>query len=273
MALRKSLLPLLVAVFLGLGAAVFAQNWMKGRIAAVEAEKLNGVPVVIAVREIPFGEKITAGDLKVIGWPYGNVPEGVFSEPTEVLGKVANQKILPGEPVLKSRAVQMGGGSSLAALIEPNMRAVTVRVNDVIGVGGFLLPGNRVDVLASRSLEGSQKRVQTRTLLNNVKVLAVDQTALAEKDKPVVVRAVTLEVDPRQAERLVQATEEGTVQMALRNPDDSSVIEETETVAATPPVVVRPRTRSRVEVTQSPPPAEAPTVTVIRQTQVGKSAD
>lgn len=271
MALRKSLLSLLMATVLGLGAAVFAQNWMKDRIAAVEAEKLNGVPVVIAVREIPFGEKITADDLKVIGWPHGNVPEGVFSDPAEVLGKVANQKILPGEPVLKSRAVQMGGGSSLAALIEPNMRAVTVRVNDVIGVGGFLLPGNRVDVLATRMLD-QQRRAQTRTLLSNVKVLAVDQTALAEKDKPVVVRAVTLEVDPRQAEKLVQATEEGTVQMALRNPDDSSVLEDTETVAVAPPVATPSRSRPKLAVTESAP-AEAPPVMVIRQTQVGRSAD
>ncbi len=271
MALRKSLLPLLVAVLLGLGAAVFAQNWMKGRIAAVEAEKLNGVPVVIAVREIPFGEKITADDMKVIGWPAGNVPEGVFSETAEVLGKVANQKILPGEPLLKGRAVQMGGGSSLAAQIGPNMRAVTVRVNDVIGVGGFLLPGNRVDVLATR-MQDQQKRAQTRTLLSNVKVLAVDQTALAEKDKPVVVRAVTLEVDPRQAEKLVQATEEGTVQMALRNPDDSSVTEEPETVAASPTVVIPSRTKSRVAQAETPL-RPVPAVTVIRQTQVGKSAD
>lgn len=271
MGLRKSWLPLLVAVLMGLAAAAVAQNWMKGRIAAVEAERRNGIPVVIAVREIPFGEKIQAGDLVVIGWPHEHVPEGVFADPAELLGKVANQRIVAGEPILRARAVQMGGGSSLAALIEPNMRAVTVRVNDVIGVAGFLLPGNRVDVLATRQ-QDQQRRAQTRTLISNVKVLAVDQTAVAEKDKPVVVRAVTLEVDPRQAERLVQATEEGTVQMALRNPDDGSRVESPEEVVVTPEVEKTVRPRRKVASTPEPP-AGPPPVTVIRQTQVGKSAD
>jgi pilus assembly protein CpaB len=131
-------------------------------------------------------------------------------------------------------------------------------------VAGFLLPGNRVDVLATRDID--RKRVQTRTLLQNVKVLAVDQTAAPEKDKPVVVRAVTLEVDPKQAELLVQATEEGTVQMALRNPDEAAPVQ---TAAAE-----EPPAKPRVIVIRQPAaaPAQQPGVTVIRQTQVGESS-
>lgn len=261
--MQKTLLPLLIAVLLGLGAAVFAKNWMKSRIEAVEAEKRRGVMVVVAASEISFGQKIAAEHVKTVGWPRDSLPEGVFNDPAEVIGKVANQKLVAGEAILKSRAVGQAGGSSLAALIEPTKRAVTVRVNDVIGVAGFLLPGNRVDVIATREID--RNRAATRTLLQNVKVLAVDQTAAAEKDKPVVVRAVTLEVDPKQAELLVQATTEGTVQMALRNPDEAAPV-------LTAAVEEAPKPRVIVIRQPAAAPAPPPGVTVIRQTQVGEAA-
>lgn len=254
---RKSLIPFLIALALGVGAAAFARNWMQNRIAAMEAERQAGVPVVVAAREIAFGEKITVESLKLVTWPPDAVPEDAFKDTAEVVGKVASQRIYPGEPVLQRRASLNAGGSSLAAMIEPTKRAVTVRVNDVIGVAGFLLPGNRVDVLATVM---SDRNAKTKTLLQDIKVLAVDQTAQAEKDKPVVVRAVTLEVEPKQAEDLVAATEEGTVQLALRNPDDTLVIAE-----APPPEKPKPRRAARTE------PAGPPPVTVIRQTQVGES--
>lgn len=269
--MRKSLLPLLIAIVLGLGAALFARNWMKSRMEAVEAEKRSGVQVVVAATEISFGQKITAANTRTIGWPRDSQPEGTVHDPADVIGKVANQKILPGEAILKGRASGGAGGSSLAALIEPGMRAVTVRVNDVIGVAGFLLPGNRVDVVASRDT-GERNRVQTRTLLEDVKVLAVDQSAQAEKDKPVVVRAVTLEVNPKQAELLVQATEEGRVQMALRNPEEAAPVV---TADAAPAAVAEPPApvRTKIVVVREPAPPPEPGVTVIRQTQVGESKD
>ena len=263
MVLRKSLFPLLAALVLGLAAALFANRWMSNRIAAVEAEKRNGVAVVVAAAEIPFGVKITEDKLKTVYWPKDSVPDGVFHEPAEAAGKIANQRILPGEAILRLRAATAGGGNSLAALIEPNMRAITVRVNDVIGVAGFLAPGNRVDVLATRMVD---KRAQTRTLLQDLKVLAVDQTAQAEKDKPVVVRAVTVELDPREAEQLVAAVEEGSVQLALRNPEDASIATPQELAQAPKP---RPRRKEPVVVSVPPPPDNV--VTVIRQTQVGES--
>lgn len=263
--MQKPLLSLLIAIVLGLGAAVFAQRWVQGRVAAVETEKRSGVQVVVAASEISFGEKITADSVKTIGWPRESQPEGVFHDVDDVVGKTANQKLVPGEAILISRTLGNASGSSLAALIEPNMRAVTVRVNDVIGVAGFLLPGNRVDVLATREIE--RNRALTRTLLQDVKVLAVDQSAASEKDAPVVVRAITLQVDPRQAELLVQATGEGTVQMVLRNPDD---VAQVQTAALAPEEAPKPR----VVVIRQPAPKRAPPpppgVTVIRQTQVGE---
>jgi pilus assembly protein CpaB len=164
---------------------------------------------------------------------------------------------MKGELVLEQRVVEEVNGSTLSAILTPGMRAITVRVNDVIGVGGFLLPGNRVDILASRK-DGS-RRAHTNIILEDLKVLAVDQTASTDTDKPVVVRAVTLELDPKEAEKLVNATEEGSVQLALRNPlDEESVL------AKAPPKPVKKKV-------YKPANSGWGSVTVIRGTTVDKS--
>jgi pilus assembly protein CpaB len=139
------------------------------------------------------------------------------------------------------------------------MRAVTVRVDDVVGVAGFLLPGNRVDVVASR-LDQRTRLATTETILTNLKVLAVDQTASTDKNEPVIVRAVTLEMKPDQSEAIVKAKEEGTIQLTLRNPNDSSVPVAKAAEPAPAPVVV-----SRPAAPSGPPHA---LVTVIRGTVV-----
>lgn len=256
--LRKRAFTLfLVALIFGIGAAWMANNWIKSRMASTMAGP-DMQPVVVAATDIPFGQKIELVHLRTINWPSDSLPSGVLHDMAVVEGRVANQKILAGEPVLNSRVVEQIEGSTLSALITPQKRAVTVRVNDVIGVAGFLLPGNRVDVIASRKLNNS-RNVQTRILLQDLKVLAVDQLASPEKDKPVVVRAVTLEMDPDQAEELVKATEEGSVQLALRNPTDKLVMEEKK-----PETVVAKRSKPR-------PPSDVGAVTVIRGTTVDVS--
>jgi pilus assembly protein CpaB len=253
----KTFTLFLVAVTLGVGATWLANRWLQNRLMPVEAAEADTIPVVVAALEIPFGHKIEAAHLKTIGWPKDNVPESTFSDTTELEGRIANQKIAKGELILEQRVVDQVNGSTLSAILTPGMRAITVRVNDVIGVGGFLLPGNRVDILASR--KDKNRRAHTRILLEDLKVLAVDQTASTDTDKPVVVRAVTLEIDPKQAEKLIQATEEGTVQLALRNPlDDESVL------AKAKPKPVKKKVRRPVDTGWG-------SVTVIRGTTVDKS--
>jgi pilus assembly protein CpaB len=143
--------------------------------------------------------------------------------------------------------------------VDENMRAVTVRVDDVVGVAGFLLPGNTVDVLSSRKVPN--QRAITETILKNIKVLAVDQQATAEENEPVIVRAVTLEMLPKQAETLFRARTEGTIQLTLRNPLEPDYV---------PPPAPPPKKRvaTRTPVKRPPPPAE---VTVIRGTTVAKT--
>ncbi|MNQ69665.1 hypothetical protein D3C85_842750 [compost metagenome] len=134
------------------------------------------------------------------------------------MGKIATFDILRGDIVRGARLSEHLGGSTLASLIAPDKRAISVRVDDVVGVGGFLLPGNRVDVLATKTTNAGSNSATSRTILENLRVLAVDQTAGTDKTQPVVVRAVTLEMSVAEAEALVTAQTEGKLQLALRNP-------------------------------------------------------
>jgi len=221
---------LLLALLLALLAAWLADGWLQQQGDGVAD---SGVPVVVAALPVPFGKRIDVADVRLVMLPPAALPSGVFSDIERVVGRVVTQALLPGEPLLAERVVAYGGGSALAAVIDPTQRAVTVRVNDVIGVAGFLLPGNRVDVLAAT--RAGDRRYRATTLLQNKRVLAVDQTASPERDQPVIVRAVTLEMTPQEAERLVQVIQEGSLQLALRNPVDRASIVDTGGGDRTPP--------------------------------------
>ena len=252
----RTFLMFFIALILGVSAAWLANNWVEDRIRP--GTEIAGAPVVVAALDIPFGTKIEMAHVKVVDWPSGNTPRGAFADPVLLEGRIATQSFLPGELILEERVVEHLGGSTLASIVEPNKRAVTVRVNDVIGVAGFLLPGNRVDILSTRS---QGKRSVTETILQDVKVLAVDQTASTDKDRPVVVRAVTLELSPSEAELLVKATSEGTLQLTLRNPLDSELVAKKEEKKEEKKVE-----RKVKRVIYKPAPSNKTNITVIRGT-------
>jgi pilus assembly protein CpaB len=249
------MLLITVSVLMGLGAAWTASSWVRqqlmGDAGADEPDNL----IVVANLDIAYGERVEKRHLKRVPLPEGVTPAGAFTDPDEVVGQVATQGILVGEIILARRLAEHLEGSTLAALVGQNMRAISVRVNDVVGVAGFLLPGNRVDILATR--KDSNRRVITETILQNIKVLAVDQTARTENNDPVIVRSVTLEMTPAQAEILVKARGEGTVQLTLRNPL------QVETVVKAPP----PAPKKVVKARPKPRPTTA-NITVIRGTHV-----
>src|SRR5215472_1897772 len=173
---RRGLLLIIASLALALGAAWVARNWVQARLSAgPPAADLQ--TVVVAALEIPFGTKVEARHLKTITLPRDAAVGNHFDSTDAVVGLIALQKILPGEILLKERLGDRSAGSTLAAIVKPDMRAVTVRVDDVVGVAGFLLPGNRVDVVAARTIEGQIKRSEAHTVLHNLSVLAVDQTA------------------------------------------------------------------------------------------------
>jgi len=265
MAKKRAFLMISLSVVMGIMAAWMAGNWIRQINLESEVEMAS---VVAADLAIPFGTKVERRHLKMLEMPAEYVPPGSFSTVDDVLDRVTVQPIVAGEILMQARFVDYDDGSTLAAMVAKQMRAVTVRVDDVIGVAGFLLPGNRVDVLASR--REANRRASAETILRDIKVLAVDQTAATEKNEPVIVRAVTLEVKPEQAEILFRAREEGSIQLTLRNPlEEESMVaddkpeEPVRSETAAPPAPAPRRV--------SPPATRAFPVTVIRGTSVSET--
>jgi pilus assembly protein CpaB len=256
---RRGLLLVFLSLLMALGAAFVANEWVVARVMPDQEGKDGLAYVVASAVPIPFATKVEERHVKLVEMPEGLTPDGFFNTIEEVVGRVSTTKIARGEILVAERFRAHSAGSTLAALVDQNMRAVTVRVDDVVGVAGFLLPGNTVDVLSSRKVPN--KRAITETILKNIKVLAVDQQATAEENEPVIVRAVTLEMLPKQAEELFRARTEGTIQLTLRNPLEPEYV---------PPPAPPPRKRvvNRTPVKRPPPPAE---IIVIRGTTVGKT--
>jgi pilus assembly protein CpaB len=246
-----------LSLLMAAGAAWVANVWVNGQLVTRANAQPNVNRVVAAALAIPFATKVEGRHLKFIEVPMDVLPSGAFTSFEEVEGQVSTTAIARGEILVSERFAAHERGSTLAALIDKNMRAITVRVDDVIGVAGFLLPGNTVDVLASRKVD---QRAITETILRNIKVLAVDQTASANANEPVIVRAVTLEMTPEQAEVVVKARTEGTIQLTLRNPEAPEMIK------------VEPKVEQPVRVVSAAPRPrpvnQDTTVTVIRGTEI-----
>lgn len=209
---------MMFSLALGLAAVFFAKKWMDDQVQPeVVTEVVEREPVVFVEQDIPAGTIIEAKHLsiKLLEKDWKN-DEHHFVALEDVTGKVANSPLYQGEILHNYRIALPGEGSTLASVISEDKRAITIRVNDVIGVAGFLLPGNKVDVM--NTVKRGKTRANTTTVLKNIKVLAVDQTARTNDNKPVIVRAVTLEVTPKEAEKLLTAKSNGEIQLALRNP-------------------------------------------------------
>ena len=256
---RRGLILIALSLLMGFAAALAANRWVSSVTGGGDAA--NEARVVVAATAIPYGAKVESRHLRYIEIPDDAAPADAFSSMEDVEGMVSTAAIGRGEILISGRFAAHESGSTLAALVSSNMRAVTVRVNDVIGVAGFLLPGNRVDVLSSR--KDSNRRAVTETILQNLKVLAVDQTATTEQNEPVIVRAVTLEMTPQQAETLVKARTEGEIQLTLRNPMEQEAEPEPEPEPSPAPVVVKKAPSRAVN--------PATTVEVIRGTKVDKT--
>lgn len=248
---RRGPILIVISLLLAVGAAWAANRWLTAQAASTGAGP-STVTVLTAAIDIPLGTRMEPRHVAPIQMLAETVPPSAFKDPAAIEGKVAIADIVKGEMLLEPRFADQTSGSALAAVVGENMRAVSVRVNDVVGVAGFLLPGNRVDVVAAYR---EQADTLSETVVQNVRVLAIDQTASSDKNEPVVVRAVTLEVTPADAEKLVLAEQRGEIQLALRNPLDAKI-----TSKPKPAVAAVVKTKA--------PPA-APGVAVIRGTEMG----
>ena len=188
-----------------------------------KAAKITTRNVVVAVADLPMGASIRAEDIRVAAVPQELAPHNCFEKIAEVKGRVVTSAILKDEPVVASRLALPGSGAGLAPMIPAGYRAVAVRVNDVIGVAGFIQPGMRVDVLASGRLTNMDDSV-TRTVLQNVVVLSAGQVLQPEpKGQVINAQVVTLQVRPDEAEILTLTSGEGRIQLVLRNSSDNRV--------------------------------------------------
>jgi pilus assembly protein CpaB len=214
---RRSLIMIFISLALATAAALLASRWMLDRAQVAQSQRPTTQGLMIASRDLAAGARLETEDVKAMQVVAADRPMGSFISKDEVVGQIVTTELRAGELVLAPHLSEDVEGSALAALLSPNMRAVAVRVDDVVGVAGFILPGNHVDVIATRE-EGRQTCAQT--LLSNVRVLAVDQQASADPTTPQVVRAVTLEVTPQGAEAIARARQQGQLQLSLRHPRD-----------------------------------------------------
>jgi pilus assembly protein CpaB len=183
--------------------------------------------LVVAARPIQQGQAVTPDMVRLQVWPADAVPQGSFTQVSELTtgeAHVALRAIEPNEPILSSRISGAGGRATLSATITEGHRAVAIRVNDVFGVAGFVLPGDFVDVLLTRQ-DGNggfnnNQQMRTDLLIAGVRVLAVDQTASESRNDPQVARAVTIEVTPGDGQKVALAGQIGTLSLALRRADD-----------------------------------------------------
>jgi pilus assembly protein CpaB len=218
-----------------------------------------------------MGKRIEVADLKIVRAASDGVPADAYRDIAAVVGQVSRSPFVSGEMLIARRLSKYSGGSALAAVVARDMRAVTVRVDDVIGVGGFILPENRVDVIAAFN-DGTSP--QASTIVRDVRVLAVDQRSDPGSDGPILSRAVTLEVTPKDAEAIAASKQRGSIQLALRNPMNRALADPLDTeeiqsrtplvIAAGMPTITVRGTSSNSAATKPPKPV----VTLIRGTSV-----
>ncbi len=214
-----SIVILVAAIILGLLAVAGVQGVLSGRNAS-QASNVAMTTVVIARKPLEFGNELAADSLEERQWPADAVPEGAFAKIEEVVGaerRVALRSIAVGEPVLKEKVSGFGGRAALSQVIADGYRAVAVRVTDVSGAGGFILPGDRVDILLTISPTSEKLDTITNILLENIRVLAIDQEADESTGGAIVAKAATLEVMPEDAQRIALASTIGTLSLSLRN--------------------------------------------------------
>lgn len=210
----RAIVLILLSLVAGVAAVILAARWV-GQQAAE-----NTTPVVVAARDLDLGAPLTAIMLQQTLWPSSTVPAGAFTDMKKLEGRVIRSPIFKGEPILEPKLAQEGTKGGLTSIIQSGKRAISVKVNEVVGVAGFALPGSYVDVMVHTT--DSKNKPVSKIVLNRILVLAVAQEANRDETKPKVVSAVTLEVTPEEAERIDLARSIGALSLVLRNAVDGN---------------------------------------------------
>jgi len=256
---KRAVIVMALAILFGLAAVVMASRWLLTQPAASTPR------IVVAASDINLGQRLTPEMLKLVEWPAHSVPKGAFDDPQKLGGRVLKTSILMGDPISEAKLAPAGTLGGLSALITEGKRAITVRVNDVIGVAGFALPGNYVDIIVSTETEaqpdaqaqagGPREQSISKIVLERILVLAVAQEVNRDETRPKVVNAVTLEVTPEQAEMLDLARSVGTLSLVLRNQVDPAAAQ---TAGATKRNLLPAASPIKPVAMQAPPPRPRP---------------
>lgn len=212
----RAIVMLIVALVAGIAAVVSASRWLSQQSSSSVKQ------VVVAASDMDLGQPLGNEQLRMVSWPAGSLPPGTFDDPKALQGRVVRASLQKGEPILENKLAPIGTKGGLSAVIAEGKRAITVRVNDVVGVAGFALPGNLVDVIVNTNedAKSTNNNSISKIVLEKILVLAVAQQVSRDDTQPKVVNAVTLEVTPDQAEKLDVARSVGTLSLVLRNQVD-----------------------------------------------------
>jgi pilus assembly protein CpaB len=213
---------LLIAILAGGGLAYGTYDYLQN--VPVKTITVPTQRVVVANADLSLGRQLRAEDLTTVDWPKASIPEGAFEDPNQIVTRGLITSVVKNELILPAKLASKEAGSGLPPMITPGKRAVSVRVNEVIGVAGYVLPGTHVDVLTTANPTSRAEDMTTKVVLSNVEVLTAGTRMEQDTNegKPIQVSVVTLLVTPDEAERLTLASTEGKIQLALRNPMDTA---------------------------------------------------
>lgn len=218
---RSNAIILVLALVMGLAAAFLSRQWLLAHAGGSASAKVG--TIVVASQPLAFGVMLSEQNITEIPWASARLPDGAFTSTRDLLkggSRVVLASLDRNEPVLRSKITEPGQRGSLSSLVKDGMRAVTVRVDDVRGVAGFILPGDFVDIILIGDDSSLRHEGYSETLLQHVKVLAIDQVVSERQEHPTVAKAVTVEVTPEQAQKLLLASNVGKLSLVLRQPGD-----------------------------------------------------
>ncbi len=221
---RQTIIALGIALLLGILAVYLANVFLTRTEERAETAEVGMTKVAVAAIPLDYGVQLTPDKVKFVDYPTGSLPPGTFREWNQLAPagqqRVVLRPITMNEPILASKLAGEGMGASIAYLLPDGMRAAAVRINDVSGVAGFVQPSDSVDVLITRTIPESNNRQVTDVLLQNVRVIAIDQKAEGADGKPALAKTATLEVNPTDAQKLALAQQVGTLSLVLRKPGE-----------------------------------------------------
>jgi pilus assembly protein CpaB len=224
--MRRPMVFVLLAGLAAMLASVMVYSALKRREAEVQNAMSHNVEVVVAAMDLPLGTKIEPGEVKLARWSADSLPDGAYTDSKQVLGSYVKNSLVANEPIVQTKLFTGDKTAGVMPLLIPfGMRAVSVPVDEVSDVAGFVLPHTRVDVLvATQGGEGGGEKAFSKVILQNVEVLAVAQEVEQKKDEPEIVKVVTLLVTPQESERLALASHSGTLRLAMRNYNDNKIV-------------------------------------------------